>query len=178
MLASYADIRDRIATPPLWFDESGVPRYEPFHPELSANIYADEVALVEIACQACEQTFHVAISSTLSERLMRQVTQALDGLPASLAERIADKSLGYGDPPNVGCCPAGPTMSSDTIRVLEYWHFPNGLGGGWAREASAEVAFDPPEKWCERCGGTGEVSTGATTAERCAGCSGSGMVPA
>lgn len=50
MLQGYEDIRRRIAVPPLWHDEAGVPRYDPFEPCLCANIYCDECAFVLIAC--------------------------------------------------------------------------------------------------------------------------------
>ena len=59
----YIDITERIAEPPKWWDEHGVPRYAEFSPYLVANIYAEEVVLVEIACQACRSLFPVAFSS-------------------------------------------------------------------------------------------------------------------
>jgi len=45
MLQHYEDILSRIAEPPRWFDEQGVPRYCEFAPHCIANIYADECAL-------------------------------------------------------------------------------------------------------------------------------------
>ena len=36
----YKDILDRIAEPPVWFDEHGVPRFGDFSPRNLSNIYA------------------------------------------------------------------------------------------------------------------------------------------
>ena len=40
MLPNYEDILSRIAEPPRWFDEQGVPRYCEFAPHRIANIYS------------------------------------------------------------------------------------------------------------------------------------------
>lgn len=39
----------------------------------------------------------------------------------SLEQRITEKSLHYGDPPNVGCCAAGATMNSIPLYVIQFW---------------------------------------------------------
>ena len=39
--------------------------------------------------------------------------------PLSTPSRL--KELHYGDPPNVGCCPAGRTMTCIDLRVLQFW---------------------------------------------------------
>ncbi len=115
MLNSYDDIRSRIPESPRWWDENGVPRYVPFTPDETADIYAQECALVLIACQACGAEFLVAFSWP-RVGFVRGECKALT--PLTL-ERV--RSLHYGDPPNVGCCPAGPTMNCDDLRVLEFW---------------------------------------------------------
>jgi hypothetical protein len=109
MHAQYDDINSRIGTPPIWFDEHAVPRYCAFAPHRSASIYVGEIALAEITCQSCGQAFHVAFSR-------------LNAPSGTVAEAIRTKTLHYGDPPNVGCCGAGPSMNSVPRRVLEYWH--------------------------------------------------------
>jgi hypothetical protein len=118
MLHHYHDIRSRIAEPPLWWDEHGVPRYVPFAPDEVANIYARECALVLIACQACAEEFQVAFSHSPMDDVRAIMEQRT---PRTLADSVRDGSLHYGDPPNAGCCPAGPTMNCDDIRVLEFW---------------------------------------------------------
>ena len=56
--------------------------------------------------------------------------RAGDGDLPTLSERIRDMTIAYGDPPNIGCCPAGPTMNSVPRRVLEYWYgIPGALQG-------------------------------------------------
>jgi hypothetical protein len=110
----YADITEKLGDP-LWWDEAAVPRYCEFGPEVVANIYAREVALLHIECQACRRRFMVAMSSASHE--------------AALGQQIEADEIHYGDPPNYGCCAAGPTMNSVPRRVIEFW-------------ALAHVSFD------------------------------------
>lgn len=126
----YRDITDRIGEPPKWWDEAGVPRYSEFKPDESADIYADQVALVLIRCQNCRREFQVCMSS---KRYFDH----------RLHEQIMDHSLHYGDPPNYGCCPAGPTMNSEPIRVLEFWF--NNPKLEWERHEPLEVALSPDD---------------------------------
>ena len=123
---AYRDITSRIAVEPSWFDEIGVPRYGTFSPKSLPNIYADECALVEIACQDCHRRYHVVFSSSKMERVMsamRLQQDVADIANRPIADAIRAGAVGYGDPPNyghaAGC--AGPTMSSDAVRVIEYW---------------------------------------------------------
>jgi len=107
MKGSYEDIRKRIKEEPKWYDMNGVPRYCDFSPSESPNIYADEVALVEIECQGCGKKFLVE----LNWDEMCDVD--------SLSKRLKKGTLGYGDPPNHGC--VGDTMSSYLIKVVQFW---------------------------------------------------------
>lgn len=126
----YDDIRSRISEPPDWFDENAVPRYGAFHPRALSNIYADEAALLEITCQGCGERFHVALSSW-----------AFSTSPGmEIHNLIKSGDIHYGDPPNVGCCAAGPTMNSEPRRVLEYWK--RGDITRWERDASLEIKLD------------------------------------
>lgn len=125
----YKDIRDLIDKEPEWWDENGVPRYCDFSILRIPDIYKNECALCLIACQGCGRRFRVA----LSENSMR----AVDKRP-SLAELIDKKQLEYGDPPNIGCCPGGPTMSSDMLKIIEYWAVPEG-GFDLVRDQTREV---------------------------------------
>lgn len=129
----YRDIRSRIAEPPVWFDECAVPRWCPFHPREAADIYAREVALLAIECQSCGYPFVAAVS------------HSDDGLRAipPLSERIADRTIHYGDPPNVECCPAGPTMNCIDRRVLEYWRLEK---HEWVRDYEYEVEIESDER--------------------------------
>jgi hypothetical protein len=116
----YEDIRCRIAEDPVWWDERAVPRYCKFSPNRLANIYARECCLLLVACQDCGHAFRVAMSwNTISSQ-----PPALD-------------SLDYGDPPNIDCCPAGPTMSTVTLSILEFWQLhhpaPGRQGVEWRR---------------------------------------------
>lgn len=140
----YRDIRDKIATEPLWWDEVGVPRYCVFSPKETNDIYADEVAFLEIACQNCRRRFKVALRAGSRQRR--------EGAP-SLDSRVRDGSLHYGDPPNIGCCPAGPTMNSVPLRVLEFWV---NDGGKWRRQVEFEVEV---EVEMEEDGGLADIET-------------------
>lgn len=136
----YNDIRGRIAEVPKWWDEYAVPRYCNFGPDEAADIYAFEVALVAIKCQNCGAPFHVAFSWA------SPVTgQDKDGhWWVKLHERMTVervKQLHYGDPPNAGCCDAGPTMNSEPQRVVEFWRRSDDHVT-WERVPELEVAID------------------------------------
>lgn len=140
MKNDYDDIRERIATPPLWWDEHGVPRYCAFSPRFVASIYAIEVVLLRVTCQSCERPFEVALSwNRIEEALHKR---------APLVDRIRMNALEYGDPPNVGCCAAGPTMNSVPRRVLEYWRASMArVTVEWERDPTLEVELRC--KWWE-----------------------------
>lgn len=109
MLNYYKDIIDPLGEPK-WFDEAGVPRYCEFDPNEGANIYARQICLMEIQCQGCGRPFRVSLSHS-----------RFDGIRTSLEDAVKDNTVHYGDPPNVVCCAAGPTMNSVPRRVLEFW---------------------------------------------------------
>ena len=125
LYTNYADIRSRISEEPSWFDESAVPRYGPFKPDAVANFYAREAVLVLAACQCCGRQFRLAITGPYFKE------------DADVASAICHRRLHYGDPPNIGCCEAGPSTTVVELEVLEYWW--RRLGYDWIREASFEV---------------------------------------
>lgn len=136
MYHDYSDITDRIAEPPKWWDEHGVSRYGQFSPYGVANIYAQEVALVEIACQWCGQLFEVAFS------FPPEIEDTL-GKSATLAEAIRSGKINYGDPPDYGNCQSGPSMSCYDLRVLQYWSRWHNKGV-WVRDSQQEM--DLPDR--------------------------------
>jgi len=119
----YHEILAGMEYPPVWFDELGVPRWIPFRPNEVADVYAREAALVLIACQGCGHLFEVAFSSFIKDRI---------------ASSIQDRSLFYGDPPNIRCCEVGPTMCSETKKVLQYWRRTD---FEWCRDERLEIDF-------------------------------------
>ena len=135
----YDDILRRIPEPPKWFDEAGVPRYDAFAPDDLASIYAQEAALAEVSCQACGTRFKVALTDAFA-----------DDAGLGLCDMIRLRRVRYGDPPNVGCCPAGPTMSSVMHAVLEYWSRDYEVSYDWVRDPAyegpvAEGRLEPPD---------------------------------
>lgn len=135
MKAYYGDIRSRIKDDVLWHDEYGVPRYEPFTPDACANIYAREAVLLGIECQGCGAEFMVAMTSDTMDAVRGERT---------LASRIEDHSIHYGDPPNTGCCGAGPTMNSIPRAVLQFWKSTIGPAR-WQRVGTLERRIDTGE---------------------------------
>lgn len=126
----YQDLLNLSPTPPLWFDEHAVPRFCPFAPDEVANIYAAEVVLLGIECQSCETRFEVAMSWSDADLVLRKQRRfSLDV-----------QALHYGDPPNIQCCPAGPTMNSEPKRVLEFWRRDGRFE--WTRVPELEVAIE------------------------------------
>lgn len=143
----YEDIRNRIKEAPVWFDEHGVPRYDPFLPTGAADIYADEVALVEIACQNCGTRFMVVFSENAFDRFTEKTV--------ALADAVRSRWLHYGDPPNTGCCAVGPTMNCEDLRVVEYWRRSKGVFN-FERVPELEIRLDEapePTAECERPAG-------------------------
>ena len=133
MLHDYDDIRARVGTEPRWYTETGVPRYCAHHPKECPDIYADEVALLEIECQACGESFDVQMSSDEAASMLRVavwarrlgVTLVADRIKEIAAEhalsRFAkDGSIHFGDPPRHNCA-AGETMNCNDIQVIEFW---------------------------------------------------------
>jgi len=116
MHQDYKDITDKLGTP-WWWDECGVPRYAPFRPSMANDIYADEVVLFEIKCQACGRSFEVCASMSVRKQIMLAEGRGKN----TLRELVERKSLFYRDPPNYGCCDVGPTMTSEPVRVIEFW---------------------------------------------------------
>lgn len=127
MHESYADITERIKELPSWWDEYAVPRYERFVPRMSANIYAKYVLLMEIACQSCGKRFRVAQSQSEYDYMFTGQP------PYDLLEEARKGSLHYGDPPNYGCCAAGPTMNSVPLKIIEFWQRNWAEETGWGR---------------------------------------------
>jgi len=136
MFNVYDDITERIAEPPKWWDEQGVPRYGDYGPHAIWNIYARETALVEIACSWCWDHFEVAFSIPgpgLQETL---------GNCKTIAEAIEKGELHYGDPPNYGNCRCGASMGCYDLRVLQYWKRPPIKD--WSRDSRLEIEL--PDK--------------------------------
>jgi len=118
MKPKYKDIIEK-AGDPLWFDEKGVPRYVEFHPTHCVMTSAREAVLAEITCQGCGSLFLVAITRKNDP----------DGCLTGTGSNI----LSYGDPPNIGCCASGPTMTGDLCRIVEVWIRPEGPGYPWVK---------------------------------------------
>lgn len=144
MHTHYRDILDRVSDPVLWFDEAAVPRFEPFSPSLTANIYAREAALVRIECQGCGHSFDVAFTSpAASERI--EPDETCHRQHALLQDYITSGTLHFGDPPNVQCCAAGASMNSIPRRVIEYWVKPHVLGEGMGCSWPSHLDFSKPQ---------------------------------
>jgi len=126
---AYEDIIEAVGgRDPDWYDENGTPRFGPHHPKHCPDIYAVEIALLEIACQACDRRFNVQMSAGAYSECK------------SLQPLIENGSIHYGDPPNVGCCAAGPTMNCVDLRVIEFWaHTRPHVVRGWERITRLEV---------------------------------------
>jgi hypothetical protein len=121
-----------VATP-TWWDENGTPRFAAHHPNLCADIYATEVALLRISCQSCGAEYDVQMSWSLAGSIL---TAARLGSPdvkiadreqrrekfaeTSLSAQVRAGTIHYGDPP-CDRCAAGATMNCWDLRVLEFW---------------------------------------------------------
>jgi len=129
MLAKYEDILKRIKEEPKWFDSNGVPRYDKFSPELSPNIYADEVVLLKIMCQQCNKIFFVEMNWDKADKFLFE--------KPALSEMVKQKTIHYGDPPRHNDCGAGNTMNSIPLRVMQFWKRNENLD--WIRIKELEI---------------------------------------
>lgn len=134
MLPAYEDITRRLGEP-LWYDRHGVPRYDPFRPDM-CGVYACYTALLEIECQGCGKRFKTAVDYPSYELCGGRLWWPQ--LPT--AEDEGD--FRYGDPPPHDCpggglC-AGSTMGSVTRRILEFWVKD---GFEWTRRREYEFAY-------------------------------------
>ncbi len=114
------DLADAAGRKPLWWDENGVPRFCAHHPAHSPDVYAREVALLEVACQGCGRRFLVQMAWSMSSAILSSLSTAY-AARGKLSSQVLDRVIHYGDPPNVGCCAAGPTMNCEDLRVVEFW---------------------------------------------------------
>ena len=127
----------RCVAQPLWWDSNGVPRFVDHHPDLCADIYADEIALMVVACQACAREFPVQVSVGLMDLIHASQQEQED---ATLEALIRADIIHYGDPPHVECCPAGPTMNVLDLRIVEFWRRTSSPSVySWSRVAELEI---------------------------------------
>ncbi|BCV23312.1 hypothetical protein kuro4_00850 [Gelria sp. Kuro-4] len=126
MRPDYSDITKRLG-PPLWWDEYGVPRYDPFKPSM-CDVYVKKVALLIVKCQECGREFKVAVSTAFS---------FYEPTPNKYSWCF------YGDPPRHDDkdCPAGNTMNSIPVQVLEYWERGSSGHMCWRRRPEYECVF-------------------------------------
>ena len=134
MLADYEDIKKRVKEKIKWYDENGVPRYDKFHPDLSPNIYADEVILMKISCQECGQKFLVEINN-------KEWGVYINKTP-SLKKMVKSGTIHYGDPPRHTGCSAGDTMNCNDLEVVEFWERNKETKYYWVRKKELEIKIE------------------------------------
>lgn len=91
---------------------------------------------MEVRCQSCAQSFHVEMHTDLTDLYCANTT---------LADRIRNKIIHYGDPPfhldpsdpSYGC--TGNSMNVYDVRVLEYW---GRQGHEWVRNPDLEIEIE------------------------------------
>lgn len=79
---------------PLWYTETGAPRFCDFHPLFCADANADEVALIHLKCECCDCTIDIALSWSAVRSTQKRLTAGSSGV---------DHSYRYGAPPTTGC---------------------------------------------------------------------------
>lgn len=140
----YDDIISKMGEP-LWYDGLRVPRYVEFHPR-HTGVYDTVVVLFEIKCQQCARKFRVAREFDTFD-MMRLSGQMPPPEDAQFAERLG-RFLHWGDPPRHGGedCPAGDTMNSIPVRVLQWWVKSRAGSFAWERKPEFEVEIPEDEE--------------------------------
>lgn len=120
MFVNYTDIISKLGTP-VWFTQDGYPRYCEYHPS-ECGIYHKFSALILVKCQSCGRDFKIGtISDYYKIYLLKRAGQISDDMSELKKVRYA---LEYcGDPPNIECCSAGPTMTVEHVSFLEIWKY-------------------------------------------------------
>ena len=131
MKPKYNDILSRISSVPLWYDSNGVPRFDPFRPDLCSNIYADEIILLKIQCQECHESFLVEMHSSKSNDLQSLEYKVIH------FERYIMNPIHYGDPPRHNDC-VGNTMNAESLQIVEFWKRNR---FDWIRKSKYEISF-------------------------------------
>lgn len=145
MHTDYEDIKKRITDPILWYDKNGVPRYEPFHPDMSPNIYAQEVILLLIECQACAKQFLVEMNWDQLRKIgtikdLHPFSQIIKNYQAN-KEGMIWSPLHYGDPPRHEDC-VGESMNCFDRRVVEFWQRNEKTHIEWQRVTKYEIELE------------------------------------
>lgn len=83
MNIAFKDILNLTKKKPKWYDYRGVPRFCKFTPDSFSNLYANTVALIEVACQNCGKKYKVAVGYSAHESSLsnRALINALGQLP-------------------------------------------------------------------------------------------------
>lgn len=147
MKAAYDDIKNAINMEPLWYDQNGVPRYAEFGPEMAPDIYAREVVLLRIECQACQKRFWVEMHSC---DWPPEIPMISDDINDWLAEGRAPEwfPIHYGDPPIHDCPGAGNVMNCEDLYIAQFWKRGK---EGWYRVPELEVILDEDMEGGEAC---------------------------
>lgn len=144
MYRLYLDIRDRLGEPD-WHDEQGVPRYVPYRPE-HGGIYDRWAALLEIRCQGCGRTFLVSDSYSLMDVIKGGWKKGDPSEPEFPSVDNCGGWFAFGDAPwheydGGGQC-SGTTMTTETLRVVEFWTHDGGAHGtDWRRRSEYEFDY-------------------------------------
>lgn len=120
MRISYQDILSATSADPHWWDAEGVPRFQPFSPEM-LGYYDNLAVLVAIECVGCGSVFHVCAS-------FQRFAILLGGTVPRDVEWLA-KNFVYGEPPRHGC--RGDDRFANELTVLEAWE--KNRDGVWER---------------------------------------------
>lgn len=118
MFIQYDDIISKLGEP-LWFSKDGYPRYCKYIPS-ECGVYHKFSALCLVKCQACGKEFKIGTATNLIDIWYRETQGHIDKNMTEL-EKIRYVLEYSGDPPNVDCCAAGPTMTVEFVSFLEMW---------------------------------------------------------
>ena len=144
MKEAYLDIIERIKQKPLWYDSNGVPRYEKFNVKMCPDIYAEEILLVEIKCQNCDETFLVELHSSNVDWNTSKTGQNYSTFLDKWLDGKQDCCpVHYGDPPRhdyKGDCAAGDTMNCIDLRIVEFWKHTSVME--WERISKYEIELE------------------------------------
>jgi len=141
MFPAYRDILDlaeAAGATPVWFDEHGVPRFRPFHPDL-LGVYDCFALLAKLRCadRYCGAEILVGAGWPRID-LSAVIAGADDAAVRNIEQLVAGFSVG--DPPRHNCPGAGETMVCDLVSIIEVWEQPG--VSDWVRRTDLEGPVD------------------------------------
>lgn len=132
------DLADACGMDPDWFDEHGVPRFRPFHPDL-LGVHDCFALLAKVRCADRYCGAEILVGVGWQRIDLSALLAGRDSAAVRSVERLV-AGFGVGDPPRHNCPGAGETMVCDIVGIVEVWERSGAFD--WVRRSDLEGPVD------------------------------------